>query len=311
MKKKKSFKKGFITISIILGVLFVGNISFKLGIFNLFKNSVVEAVNVVDTLEIMKDNNPINVLINSEIKSIEEEKAKILLDRERKDAVIRAEMEKQLAFEQALNEREAENERKRNGKIAYLTFDDGPSLIVTPRILDTLDEYNIKATFFVVGNMVDKHPQILQMIYEKGHTIGNHSYSHNYGYLYKNTTNFITDINKAFDAIKNVLGEEFYSNMIRFPGGSFGKNSNFAKAAIDAGYKYYDWNALNGDAEGNRLTKDRLVKRLKETTKNQKKLIVLMHDTDAKETTADALKDIIDYLIDKGYEFDTLDNYIQ
>lgn len=306
MRKKKTYKRGFITISIILGVLFVGNISIKFGIFNLFRRNVAEAVNVVDTLEIMKDNNPINVLINYEIKSIEEEKAKILLEKERKEAAKRAEIERQIAEGQA----EIEGERKKNGKIAYLTFDDGPSLIVTPRILDILDEYHIKATFFVVGRMAERHPEMLQRIYEKGHSIGNHSYSHNYGYLYKNSTNFLADINKANDIIKGILGEDFNSNLVRFPGGSFGKSNKIIQAVVDAGYKYYDWNSLNGDAEGKKFSKDRLIKRFKETSRNKKKLIVLMHDTDAKDTTADSLKDIIDYLINEGYEFDVLENYI-
>lgn len=311
MRKKKTYKRGFITISIILGVLFVGNISIKFGIFNLFRRNVAEAVNVVDTLEIMKDNNPINVLINYEIKSIEEEKAKILLEKERKEAAKRAEIERQIAEGQAQIDSEIEWERKKNGKIAYLTFDDGPSLIVTPRILDILDEYHIKATFFVVGRMAERHPEMLQRIYEKGHSIGNHSYSHNYGYLYKNSTNFLADINKANDIIKGILGEDFNSNLVRFPGGSFGKSNNIIQAVVDAGYKYYDWNSLNGDAEGKKFSKDRLIKRLKETSKNKKKLIVLMHDTDAKDTTADSLKDIIDYLINEGYEFDVLENYIE
>lgn len=301
MKKRKSFRKGFITISVILGVLLVGNISIKFGIFNLFRHHVVEAVNVVDTLEIMKDNNPINVLINDEIKSIEEEKAKILLEKERKEAAKRAEIERQIA----------EGQTKINRKIAYLTFDDGPSLIVTPRILDILDEYNIKATFFAVGRMAERHPEMLQRIYEKGHSIGNHSYSHNYGYLYKNSNNFLNDIEKANKVFKKILGDDFNSNLVRFPGGSFGKSNKIIQAVVDAGYKYYDWNSLNGDAEGNKFSKDRLVKRFKETSRNKKKLIVLMHDTDAKDTTADALKDIIEYLINQGYEFDVLENYIE
>jgi peptidoglycan/xylan/chitin deacetylase (PgdA/CDA1 family) len=210
-----------------------------------------------------------------------------------------AEIEKQIAKGQA----------KINRKVAYLTFDDGPSLIVTPRILDILDEYDIKATFFVVGKMAERHPEMLQRIYEKGHSIGNHSYSHNYGYLYKNSSNFLNDIEKSNKVFKKILGDDFNSNLVRFPGGSFGKNNKIIQAVVDAGYKYYDWNSLNGDAEGKKFSKDRLVKRFKETSRNKKKLIVLMHDTDAKDTTPDSLKEIIEYLINQGYEFDVLENY--
>lgn len=311
MKKQKFYKKGFITISIILGVLFVGNISIKFGILNLFKHNVVEAVNVVDTLGIMKNNNPINVILNKEIKLIEEEKAKILLEKRKKEAAIKAEIDRQIASGQAQINKDLENERKKDGKIAYLTFDDGPSLVVTPRILDILDEYNIKATFFVVGSIAEKHPEMLQRIYEKGHNIGNHSYSHVYAHIYKNSDNFLNDIDKADQVFKKILGEDFNSKLLRFPGGSFGKSNKIIKAVVNAGYNYYDWNSLNGDAEGIRFSKDRLIKRFKETSRNKKKLIVLMHDTDAKDTTADSLRDIIDYLIDQGYEFDVLENYIE
>lgn len=291
MKKQKLFKKGFVTISIILGALFLGNISVKFGIFNMFNQNVVVAADIVDTLGIMMDNNPINVLINKEIELIEEEKAKEVLEEKRAEIAKKAEIEKQ--------------EKLGQRKVAYLTFDDGPSLMVTPRILEILDKYEIKATFFVVGRMAEIHPEMLQRIYQKGHSIGNHSYSHNYSYIYKNTTNFIGEINKTNGILKNVLGEDFDSKLVRFPGGSFGKD-RFIKACVDAGYEYYDWNALNGDAEGKRFSKDRLIKRFKETSKNKKNLIVLMHDTDAKDTTADALSEIIEYLIDQGYEFDKL-----
>ncbi|MBC8588741.1 polysaccharide deacetylase family protein [Paratissierella segnis] len=309
MKKRKLFKKGFVTISIILGAVFIGNLSLNFGISNIFKKNVVEAVDIVDTLGIMLDNNPINVLINREIKLIEEEKAKEALEKKRIEMAKKLEIEEQEKFDQGNNSEDSEDKRKTDGKIAYLTFDDGPSLTVTPRILDILDEYDIKATFFVIGRMAEKHPEMLQRIYQKGHSIGNHSYSHNYSYIYKNTSNFIGEINKTNDILKDVLGEDFDSKLIRFPGGSFGKDGKFIKAAVDAGYKYYDWNSLNGDAEGKRFSKDRLIKRFKDTSKNKKKLIVLMHDTDAKDTTADALSDIIEYLINQGYEFDKLENY--
>lgn len=311
MNKRKLFKRGFITISVILGVLFIGNISIRFGILNLFKNHVAEAVNVVDTLGIIKDKNPINILINEEINQVKEEEAKILIKEERNKAAIQAIIDEQIALAEKQINDEKEIERKRHAKIAYLTFDDGPSLVVTPKILDTLDEYGIKATFFVVGNMAERHPEMIQRIYSKEHIIGNHTYSHNYSYIYKNPNNFISDIEKTNKVLKSILGEDFSSDLIRFPGGSFGKSERFIKAAKSAGYRYFDWNSLNGDAEGNRFSKEKLVKRFIETSRNKKKLIVLMHDTDAKETTADALGEMIEYLILQGYEFDTLDNYIE
>ena len=130
-------------------------------------------------------------------------------------------------------------------KIAYLTFDDGPSRYVTPEILDILDSYNIKATFFVLGKQAEKNPDILKRIYEEGHSIGNHTYSHNYSFIYKNVNNFLYELEKTEEVFKNILGEDFETNLIRFPGGSFGtKKAPFRSFVLEKGYNYIDWNSL-------------------------------------------------------------------
>ncbi|MBU5485799.1 polysaccharide deacetylase family protein [Clostridium sp. MSJ-11] len=192
-----------------------------------------------------------------------------------------------------------------NKKIAYLTFDDGPSANVTPQILDILKENDVKATFFVLGYMVEQNPEILKRAKNEGHAIANHSYSHDYKKLYASTSNFLADIKKNEDTIRGVLGE-YDSKVIRFPGGSFGRH-DFINAVKDAGYVSVDWNALNGDAEAQNVPKDKLVARLKETALGQDKLYVLMHDAPAKETTVQALQEIIDYLRECGYEFGILE----
>lgn len=192
-------------------------------------------------------------------------------------------------------------------KIAYLTFDDGPSRYVTPEILDILDSYNIKATFFVLGKQAEKNPDILKRIYEEGHSIGNHTYSHNYSFIYKNVNNFLYELEKTEEVFKNILGEDFETNLIRFPGGSFGtKKAPFRSFVLEKGYNYIDWNSLNGDAEGHYIPAKKLVNRFKSTFSNQPVLVILMHDIDAKRTTVEALPAIIDFLIEKGYEFATL-----
>ena len=111
-------------------------------------------------------------------------------------------------------------------KVVYLTFDDGPSETVTPKILDILKTENVKATFFVLGNSIDSSEEsknILKREVSEGHSIGNHTYSHNYSYLYPNriinVENFMDDIEKANKSIKAVLGEDFVVRAIRFPGG--------------------------------------------------------------------------------------------
>ena len=321
-KRIKNKKVILISISIILVIVIIGGFSIR---HNIFGQSVAEAVNVVDTIGIIKVNNPINKALKEEIKSIEKENADIIL--EQKIKIIE---EKRLADERiaeierliALGEAKILNDNdvvpvtevikdKEAGKIAYLTFDDGPSKVVTPQVLDILKEYNIKATFFVIGSMAEKSPELLKRIYEEGHTIGNHTFSHIYAYIYKNSTNFINDLEKSNETFRSILGQDYQANNImRFPGGSFGsQKKSMIKAVVNAGYRYFDWNSLNGDAEGLNLSKEILVNRFIETTKDKKELIVLMHDTDIKYTTVESLSEIIEYLIDNEYTFGVLDEY--
>lgn len=192
-------------------------------------------------------------------------------------------------------------------KIAYLTFDDGPSKTVTPEILKVLDEYNIKATFFILGTMAEKNPAIVKSINSKGHSIGHHSYSHNYKYIYANLDNFLGEVNKTEKIFKNILGNDFSTQLLRFPGGSFEKYKKpYKDALIKKGYKIYDWNSLNGDTESKNPSAENLISRLKETSKGKKNLIVLMHDSNGKENTAKSLPPIIDYLKTQGYTFKVL-----
>ncbi len=300
LKKSSIFKKRYIVILAIIFFL-IGSTSVKL--FCESTNTVV-AVSVEDTLNIIGSNNPVNIALEEKIRQIEEEKIRVEVEK-------RIAEEKRLAEEKARAEEVAEKkaeERVKSGKIAYLTFDDGPSKQITPAILDILADYDVKATFFILGKMANTNQDVLKRIYEEGHSIGHHSYSHKYGYIYKNTDNFMGEIKYTEKVLKNILGEEFETKLLRLPGGSFEKyKQKFLKVATDAGYKNYDWNALNGDAEGTDLPKERLINRLKATSKGKKEIIILMHDTDAKKTTVEALPGIIDYLIKEGYEFRALD----
>lgn len=189
-------------------------------------------------------------------------------------------------------------------KVVYLTFDDGPSPKVTPLVLNVLKQENVKATFFIVGSMAEKYPSLLKQEKQEGHAIGNHTYSHDYKYVYSSTNNFISDLKKGDKAITSVIGD-YNRNLIRFPGGSFNKQT-YKNAAQAAGYHYVDWNCLTGDAEVSLASKDRLLARFKETFSNQKQLTILMHDALGKSTTPDALPEVIKFLKAKGYTFKTL-----
>ncbi|WP_055669466.1 polysaccharide deacetylase family protein [Desnuesiella massiliensis] len=188
-------------------------------------------------------------------------------------------------------------------KTVFLTFDDGPSANITPQILNILDKYNIKATFFVVGAMVEENKEILKRTYNSGHAIANHSYSHNYSKIYSNVDNFIYEVDKTDEALKKILGYNFNTRVFRFPGGSYGNKKEFKEAINNKGMIYIDWNSLNGDAEGQGLSKDRLINRFLETSSNYEKLVVLMHDAPGKQSTVDSLPSIIENLKQRGFEF--------
>lgn len=204
-------------------------------------------------------------------------------------------------------------------KVVYLTFDDGPSTTNTPKVLDILDQYNVKATFFVLGKSIDTDSQseeLLKQIANNGHAIGNHSYSHDYNYLYPgriiSPENFMSDINKCNDALKRVLGEDFKTRVVRFPGGywSWDGRRNIRPILDEQGYAIIDWNTLNEDAQGSKKDANQLLECTKKNTEalgpNADSIVLLMHDTYGKEATVDALPQIIEYYKSLGFEFKTI-----
>lgn len=199
------------------------------------------------------------------------------------------------------NSGNATNEAPSGNKVAYLTFDDGPSTEVTPEVLDILKKENVQATFFVVGKMCKSNPDLLRREKAEGHSIGNHSYSHDYKIIYSSSDNFLRDFKQSEDIITSIIGPHDTS-LIRFPGGSFNRNS-FKQVAANAGYRYVDWNCVTGDAEVSLASVDRLLLRFNETMENQNNLIILMHDAPSKSTTPKALPQIIQILKSKGYTF--------
>ena len=194
------------------------------------------------------------------------------------------------------------------GKRVFLTFDDGPTKEVTPHILDILDKYNIKATFFVLGARVDQNPDILKREYESGHYIANHSYSHKYSKIYKSADAILEEYDKTEKAIRNAIGDSSYSShLFRFPGGSKGGpyekiKKEARKKLKENGIAYLDWSALTYDAEGAK-TKEDILKNLKETMKGWDNVVILMHDAADKQITYETLEDVIKYLQEEGHAF--------
>lgn len=194
------------------------------------------------------------------------------------------------------------------GKRVFLTFDDGPTREVTPKILDVLKAYDVKATFFVLGNRVKANPDILKRAYDEGHYIANHSYSHQYSSIYKSVNNVLDEYNKTEDAIRAAIGDENYSsNLFRFPGGAYGgpyeKVKKKARAELKKqGIAYLDWSALTYDAEGAN-TEKKVLQNLKETMNGWNNVVILMHDAADKCITYESLEDVIKYLQKEGYAF--------
>lgn len=197
-------------------------------------------------------------------------------------------------------------------KIAYLTFDDGPSETVTPLILDILKEKEVKGTFFIIGKQINSSPtsiELLKRILNEGHSIGNHTFSHDYSFLYPNQfaniNNILSDIEKTNIELKQVLGDDFKTRIIRLPGGnmSWHNTQDIDKVLNKNGYYSIDWNVVNGDAEGKTKNADELLEQVELSIRNREKAIILMHDTYGKEETAKALPKIIDFLREQGYEF--------
>lgn len=193
-------------------------------------------------------------------------------------------------------------------KIAYLTFDDGPNPLITPKVLDILKEEDVKATFFVIGKHVDTYPEIVKRAYKEGHYIANHTYEHNNNILYKNEETFINEIEQTERAIRKAIGEKDYcSHLFRFPNGYMAPlhKSEKKKALLalsEMNYAYIDWNCLNNDSM-KKYTKEQLLENLKKSAKDKGTLVILMHDTKDVSNSSEVLQDSIRYLKMQGYEF--------
>ena len=181
-------------------------------------------------------------------------------------------------------------------KTMYLTFDDGPSVENTRKVLEILRERDIKATFFLVGENVRQHPEVARQIVAEGHTIGIHCDNHDYDALYASVDSYVADFEKARQTVYEVTGVE--TNLFRFPGGSVNDfNRKTGKAIIremtERGYIYYDWNASLEDAVKNPDPK-RLIENGVSTTLGRDKVVLLAHDVVGSTTLC--LEELLDSL---------------
>lgn len=181
----------------------------------------------------------------------------------------------------------------------YLTFDDGPS-VYTEDILDILDSYGVKATFFVVGKETDSAKEAMREIVDRGHTLGMHSYSHKYSEIYRSVDDFAGDFTKLQDYLYEVTGVK--SVVYRFPGGSSNTVSeldmrDFADYLEEQGVRFFDWNISSGDGGKELLSVETLVSNSTADIEKHETSIILLHDSANKRTTVDALPDIIENIL--------------
>lgn len=197
------------------------------------------------------------------------------------------------------------------GKAVYLTFDDGPS-DRTLEILDILDRYQVKATFFVIYQNDEKSKRIYQEIVDRGHTIAVHSASHKYSKIYTSVDAFLKDFRIIYTQITTVTGVK--PQIFRFPGGSINPYNvdiyqQLVAEMLRRGFVYFDWNVSGGDSDPD-ITSEEIIETVENNVSKYDKSIVLLHDSETKYATVDALGSIIRDLQDSGYTFHKLDKSV-
>lgn len=178
----------------------------------------------------------------------------------------------------------------------YLTFDDGPSSN-TGEILDILAEYDVKATFFVIGKQGEWAEELYRRIVDEGHTLGMHSYTHDYSQIYASVDAFSADMCRLQGYLYQVTGVN--CKFVRFPGGSSNLVSEVAMQDLityvnDAGLVYFDWNVSARDAVSGQVTAEEIMESCLDGLNKHQDAVVLMHDTAGKVTTVEALPDLIE-----------------
>lgn len=192
-------------------------------------------------------------------------------------------------------------------RYVYLTIDDGPSNN-TERILEILRQYNIKATWFVVGKEDEKSIARYKAIAADGHTLAMHCFTHKYGQIYASAQAFEADLTRIQTFLQEKVG--YTSTIYRFPGGSSNTTkerqvsmTELVPILQNRGIRYFDWNVDTTDGSGTNLPVDTLIAGTNQFMGKYVYNMVLLHDADDHNTTVDALPQIIQSCLDQGMEF--------
>lgn len=263
--------------------------------------------------EALASNGKISVALSdttAELNELKEATTEPVVDDKRVSGVVAAEGDS-VDYQKLFPEMVVEPAIKRDTgdkKIIYLTFDDGPSQR-TLEVLDLLDLYEIKATFFVVYKNDEFSNSVYKEIVSRGHAIGVHSASHDYKKIYASVEAYLTDFHKMYQHIYELTGEK--TSLFRFPGGSINSYNDGIYMEIIAemtrrGFVYHDWNVSGQDAS-DKATDKTIYSMVVEAALKHDRSVVLLHDSSNRAPTVKALPRIIDELYAKGYNFYKLD----
>lgn len=181
-----------------------------------------------------------------------------------------------------------------NSKTVYLSFDDGPTPEITEWVLGVLEQHNIKATFFCIGNNIEKYPDIFRKVVEAGHSIGNHTFNHFNGWSTDNTTYF-----KNIEGCEKVMGGTNTAKLFRPPYGKIKRSQK--KEVLKMGYRIVMWDVLSADFDQSISPEKCLQNVIKNTAEGS---VIIFHDSiKAGENMRYALPKAIEYLKEKGFRF--------
>jgi len=190
------------------------------------------------------------------------------------------------------------------GKAVYLTFDDGPIPEVTPKVLAILDRYGIKATFFMVGENIDKHPDVFEQVIQAGHAIGNHTYNHMKGWKFS-TEEYIANVREWEEAAERNYPHGYPAPVLNRFRPPYGRTWVWQRRAVKKlGYEIYLWDVLTRDYNPTR-TPEAMLRQIKRCTRPGS--IINFHDSvKSNERMLAVLPQAIEWLLEQGYELKTL-----
>ncbi|MNW54046.1 Peptidoglycan-N-acetylglucosamine deacetylase [compost metagenome] len=188
-------------------------------------------------------------------------------------------------------------------KTVYLTFDDGPSKL-TDEVLDILQKEGVAATFFVLGEHAKHSPEVINRIVEAGHTLGNHTYDHEYADLYSSFTHFWKQVKATEEVLREITGNR--TELVRAPGGTYGHfDDTYFKLLEQGGYKVFDWDVDSGDSKRKGVPASEIIRNVT-STKLKNEMVVLLHDGTGHAESVKALPEIIKFYKKNGYTFRAL-----